>query len=52
MAVYIAVPLTATSDALNNVVETCIPATDRYQLQKNNGRGPGDMWEWLKTRLK
>lgn len=93
MAVYIAVPLTATSDALNNAVKLHIAVADRYHLQNNRGwlikydgtsielsnhieltgqqpgeaspigsamivpvstyygRGPGDMWEWLKTRL-
>ena len=94
MAIYIAVPLTASSDPLNNAVESSIASpTDRYKLQAERGwlikfdgtsvelsnhigltgrkqgetsligsaiiipvsgyygRGPTDMWEWLKTRL-
>lgn len=94
MAIYIAVPLAPTSDALNDAVMRSIEsASDRYQLQANRGwlirfsgtsvelsnhigitgqeqgvpstvgpaiivpvsayygRGPTDMWEWLKTRL-
>jgi len=94
MAIYIAVPLTPTSDALNNAVLRRIESpADRYQLQSERGwlirfngtsvelsnrigitgqepgetspvgsaiiapvsayygRGPAEMWEWLKTRL-
>lgn len=93
MAVYIAVPLTTTSTALNSAVVQHIDQHDRYQLQSERGwlikfngtsielsnhigltgqetgapspigsaiivpvstyygRGPGDMWEWIKTRL-
>jgi hypothetical protein len=97
MAIYIVVPLTATSNALNEAVESSIPQKeDRYQLQAERGwlikfdgtsielsnkigvtgqtqgaqspvgtagpaiivpiptyygRGPGEMWEWLKTRI-
>ncbi|MFA5919695.1 MAG: hypothetical protein WC856_00190 [Methylococcaceae bacterium] len=94
MAIYIAVPLTPTSSALNDaVVRSIASASDRYQLQSDRGwlikfdgtsvelsnhigltgqaqgdispigsaiivpvsayygRGPTDMWEWLKTRL-
>jgi hypothetical protein len=90
---YIAVPLTASSDALNSAVEAHISDIDRYKLQENRGwlikfegttvelsnkigltgqgkgepspvrsaiiapiggyygRGPTDMWEWLKIRF-
>jgi hypothetical protein len=93
MAIYIAVPLTATSTALNAAVEHHIAAVDRYPLQNERGwlikfdgtsielsnligitgqeqgvpspigsaiivpistyygRGPSDMWEWLKIRF-
>ena len=94
MPIYIAVPLTPDSAALNAAVEKFIPsATDRYKLQSDRGwlikfsgttvelsnhleltgqeaghaspigsaiivpvsgyygRGPTDMWEWLKTRF-
>jgi hypothetical protein len=93
MAIYIAVPLTTTSDALNAAVEQHIAPIDRYALQNDRGwlikfdgtsielsnhikltgqnpgepspvgsaiivpvttyfgRGPGEMWEWLKTRI-
>lgn len=94
MAIYIAVPLTSSSQALNEAVEKSIASpVDRYKLQSDRGwlikfdgtsvelsnhigltgqeqghpspigsaiivpvstyygRGPGDMWEWLKTRL-
>ena len=93
MAIYIAVPLTPNSAALNDAVERTIVNSDRYKLQAERGwlikyegtsvelsnhigltgqeqgqssqigsaiivpvsgyygRGPTDMWEWLKTRL-
>jgi len=93
MAIYIAVPLTPSSAALNEAVERAIAHADRYNLQSDRGwlikfdgtsvelsnyigltgqeqgqpspigsaiivpfstyygRGPGDMWEWIKTRL-
>lgn len=94
MPIYIVVPLTPSSDALDEAVEQRIaPTTDRYKLQANRGwlirfdgttvelsdhigltgqekgtpspiksavivpvsgyygRGPMDMWEWLKVRL-
>ena len=94
MAIYIAVPLTQSSTALDAaVVKTIVAASDRYKLQSDRGwlikfdgtsvelskhigltgqaegetspigsaiivpvsayygRGPTDMWEWLKTRL-
>ena len=94
MAIYIAVPLTTSSTALNEAVEKAIASnSDRYKLQSDRGwlirfdgtsvelsnhigltgqeqgkpsligsaiivpvsgyygRGPTDMWEWLKTRL-
>lgn len=95
MPVYIVTPLTATSDALNQAVESYIESpADRYKLQADRGwlirfdgtsielsdklritgkesegisfpisaaivvpissywgRGPTDMWEWLKTRI-
>jgi hypothetical protein len=94
MAIYIAVPLTNNSTALNSAVERTIAShSDRYKLQADRGwlinfdgtsvelsnhigitgqekgvssvvgsaiivpvtgyygRGPADMWEWLKTRL-
>lgn len=93
MAIYIAVPLTPSSAALNDAVERTIVNSDRYKLQSDRGwlikyegtsvelsnhigltgqeqgqpspmgsaiivpvsgyygRGPTDMWEWLKTRL-
>lgn len=94
MAIYIAVPLTTSSVALNEAVEKAIIShSDRYKLQSDRGwlirfdgtsvelsnhigltgqeqgkpsligsaiivpvsgyygRGPTDMWEWLKTRL-
>jgi hypothetical protein len=94
MSIYIAVPLTTSSTALNEAVEATIAShSDRYKLQSDRGwlirfdgtsvelsnhigltgqeqgqpsligsaiivpvsgyygRGPTDMWEWLKTRL-
>ena len=94
MPIYIAVPLTSDSTALNAAVEQHISSpADRYKLQEDRGwlikfdgttvelsnkieltgqetgvhslvgsaiitpisgyygRGPADMWEWLKTRL-
>lgn len=94
MAIYIAVPLSTSSTALNEAVEKAIAShSDRYKLQADRGwlirfdgtsvelsnhigltgqeqgkpsligsaiivpisgyygRGPTDMWEWLKTRL-
>lgn len=93
MAIYIAIPLAKSSEALNNVVEEHIAQEDRYHLQDDRGwlirykgtsvelsnyieltgqnagdpspagsaiivpvttyygRGPGEMWEWLKTRI-
>lgn len=94
MPIYIAVPLTLSSSALDDAVEQRITSvTDRYKLQADRGwlikfegttvelsdhigltgqekgnpspigsaiivpvsgyygRGPTDMWEWLKVRL-
>lgn len=93
MAIYIAVPLTVTSNALNAAVAHHIEPSDRYPLQNDRGwlikfdgtsielsnhigitgqepgvsspigsaiivpistyygRGPSDMWEWLKIRF-
>lgn len=93
MAIYIVVPLTPTSTALDTAVEGHLSPEDCHKLQSNRGwlikfdgtsielskyigltgqdqgvpspigsaiivpvstyfgRGPGDMWEWLKTRL-
>jgi L-ascorbate metabolism protein UlaG (beta-lactamase superfamily) len=93
MPIYIAVPLSADTSALDSAVEQRISSSaDRYKLQTNSGwlikfdgttvelsnkigvtgqekgvaplgsvifvpvsgyygRGPNDMWEWLKTRL-
>lgn len=93
MAIYIATPLTPSTDALNAAVEKSIEPAHRYKLQADRGwlinydgttvelsnhigltgqqpgetstigsaiivpvsayygRGPSDMWEWLKTRI-
>lgn len=93
MAIYIAVPLTQTSSALNDAIVNNISSSDCYKLQSDRGwlikfdgtsielsnhigltgqaqgeassigsaiivpfsayygRGPTDMWEWIKTRL-
>lgn len=94
MAIYMAVPLTPSSSALDEaVIKNIASESDRYQLQSERGwlikfdgtsvelsnhlgitgqgpgekssvgsaiivpvsayfgRGPTDMWEWIKTRL-
>lgn len=94
MPIYIAIPLTPSSSALNEAIEKhIVSTTDRYKLQSDRGwlvkfdgttlelsdrigltgqekgvpspigsaivvpvtgyygRGPMDMWEWLKVRL-
>lgn len=93
MPIYLAIPLTADSSALNSAVSTNIAEANRHKLQSERGwlikfdgtsielsnhlritgqesgipspvgasivapisgyygRGPTDMWEWLKTRF-
>lgn len=93
MPIYLAIPLTADSSALNSAVSTNIAESNRHKLQAERGwlikfdgtsielsnhlhitgqeagipspigasmvtpisgyygRGPTDMWEWLKTRF-